>query len=188
MNTQIATSLLPNRDPSRVGDWIQTYSGGCFWPLDPMASEVRIEDIAHALSNLCRYAGHCSSFYSLAEHSVLVSHHVPREDALWGLLHDGAEAYSADIPRPLKRFLREWPAIESRIMDAICDRFGMAHHQPDSVTHADHAILSDERAALMAGGCRDWGRLPPCLGAEVVGMPPAQAKRAFLARYHELTR
>ena len=67
---------------ARKGDWMQTYTGRQFWPIDPRANEVHIEDIAHALSMMCRYNGHCRTFYSVAEHSVLVSQHVPPEHAL----------------------------------------------------------------------------------------------------------
>ena len=77
----------------RRGDWIQTYLGIQFWPLDPRPEEVMLFDIAHSLSNMCRFTGHCREFYSVAQHSVIVSQNVPREDAAWGLLHDASEAY-----------------------------------------------------------------------------------------------
>ena len=57
----------------RYGDFIQTYSGIEFYPLDPRIEEVKLLDIAHALSNICRFTGHCNEFYSVAQHSVLVS-------------------------------------------------------------------------------------------------------------------
>ena len=88
----------------RVGDWIQTMSGVIFYPLDPRPEEIRIEDIAHALSHQCRFAGHCREFYSVAEHSVRVSRELPQEFMLWGLLHDASEAYLVDLPRPIKRW------------------------------------------------------------------------------------
>ena len=108
----MSNTVLPNADQGRVGDWIQTFSGGCFWPLDPRSSEVDIHDIAQSLAMTPRYRGHTVRFYSVAEHSVLVSRAVPPEYALWGLLHDAAEAYTADIPSPLKRSIAEWPTIE----------------------------------------------------------------------------
>src|SRR4051812_31750950 len=82
--------------------YIQTYSGTEFWPLSPKAADVKLIDIAHALSNKCRFAGHCREFYSVAQHSVLVSRQLPDEFKLWGLLHDAGEAYFADIPNPIK--------------------------------------------------------------------------------------
>src|ERR1017187_10636100 len=77
---------------------ITTFSGIHFWPLLPNPADIRIEDIAHALSNQCRFAGHAREFYSVAEHSVRVSQLCPPEDALWGLLHDASEAYLTDVP------------------------------------------------------------------------------------------
>lgn len=179
--------MLSAVDTDRIGDWIQTYSGGCFWPLDPRPSEVQITDIAHALSMQCRYAGHVERFYSVAEHSVLVSHAVPAEHALWSLLHDAAEAYSADIPRPLKRYLRDWKSLEARIMRAVCERFGLNVNEPDCVSQADLAITSDERAALMAPCMREnSGELPPALGLTVIGLSPIRAEMAFLERFQDL--
>lgn len=73
------------------GDWMQTYTGRRFWPLDPVAGDIEIMDIAHALSNQCRYAGHTRFHYSVAQHSVQVSENVAPEHALWGLLHDAPD-------------------------------------------------------------------------------------------------
>ena len=81
---------------------ITTFSGIQFWPLLPNGADIRIEDIAHALSNQCRFAGHTRVFYSMAEHSVRVSQLCRLEDALWSLLHDASEAFLSDIPAPLK--------------------------------------------------------------------------------------
>ena len=58
---------------ARKGDWMQTFLGIQFWPMEPRVDEIQIEDIAHALSNQCRFAGHCSTFYSVAQHSVMVA-------------------------------------------------------------------------------------------------------------------
>jgi hypothetical protein len=65
------------------GDWIQTATGRPFWPIDPRPEDIDIEDIAHALSMLCRFGGHCLRFYSVAEHSVLLSQYVAPEHKLW---------------------------------------------------------------------------------------------------------
>ena len=173
-------------DSERPGDWIQTFTGRCFWPLDPRPSEVFIEDIAHSLAMRCRFAGHTTRFYSVAEHSVLVSQNVLVEHALWGLLHDAAEAYSADVPRPLKRCLPQWAPMEKAIMRAVCDRFGLAHEEPEDIKRADFSILVDERIELLAACERPWGALPDPLGVEVKGLLPFEAKAAFMARFREL--
>jgi hypothetical protein len=136
---------------SRAGGWICTASGREFWPLDPRPEEVDIEDIAHALSRACRFAGHCSRLYTVGEHSILVASWVPPEDALWGLLHDAAEAYLPDMPRPLKRLpeFAWYRAAERRVMDAVCDRFGLPRAEPQSVKAADLRALATEARDLM---------------------------------------
>jgi hypothetical protein len=87
--------------------WLATYSGAEFSLIDPQPDQVRIGDIAHSLSQLCRFVGATRSFYSVAQHCVLVSDHCPPEYAFAGLMHDAAEAYCLDMPRPLK-YLPAW--------------------------------------------------------------------------------
>lgn len=172
----------------RIGDWIQTYSGGCFYPLDPRPSEVEIVDIAHALGMSCRYGGHSLKFYSVAEHAYHVSFHVPPEFGLWGLMHDAAEAYTTDLPRPLKHMIPQWEGIESKIMYAICRRFDMDTEEPKIVHEIDYRIVSDERAQIMAPCIRQWvasSRLEP-LGVEIHCWSPEVAKEMFLERFYDL--
>src|SRR6266496_1501995 len=85
------------------GGAIMTYSGELITPLNPDPDDIQIEDIAHALSNQCRFSGHCKQFYSVAEHSCRVSDLCSYEHQLGGLLHDGTEAYLSDIARPIKQ-------------------------------------------------------------------------------------
>lgn len=89
------------------GPTLMLASGNRFDLLDPEASEFDIFDIAHGLANVCRYAGQCRSFYSVAEHSILVSEIVP-SFAFEALMHDAAEAFIGDITRPLKALLPEY--------------------------------------------------------------------------------
>lgn len=170
----------------RKGDWMQTYTGRQFWPIDPRPDEIHIEDIAHALSMMCRYNGHCRTFYSVAEHSILVSEHIPPEHALWGLLHDASEAYIADIVRPAKRFIAGYCEAEDRIMSAVCERFGLSPTMPAEVKRVDNAILADEQRCIMAAPPAQWTLPEPALGVEIIGWTPWQAEERFLARYAEL--
>jgi len=171
----------------REGDWIQVYSGGRFWPLDPRPEEIHIEDIAHALSMQCRFGGHCEEFYSVAQHCVEVSFRVPLEDAAWGLLHDAAEAYLVDLPRPVKYWSiigRAYREAERRLMTAICERFGLPSREPDSVRMADEIMLMTEKRDLMKQG-PSWDHL--AVGVEpaasiIIGDPPAKAEEEFLRR------
>jgi 5'-deoxynucleotidase YfbR-like HD superfamily hydrolase len=107
-------------------NWIQTFTGRQFWPLDPRPEDIELLDIAHALANKCRYTGHTRSFYSVAQHSVLVSEIVPAADAHWGLLHDASEAYLPDVARPVKRELAGFQEIENRLMGCVAERDGGA--------------------------------------------------------------
>ena len=108
-----------------MSDWIQTYTGRKFYPTHPRAADVHILDIAHHLSLRCRFSGGCREFYSVAQHSVLVSQMVPEQDALWGLLHDAAEAYTGDLIRPLKHRpeLRPFLEVEASIETVIAEAY-----------------------------------------------------------------
>jgi hypothetical protein len=173
---------------TRKGSWLQTYMGREYWPLDPRADEVNIIDIAHALSNLCRYTGHCNRFYSVAEHSVLVSHIVPPEHALVGLLHDATEAYVNDLARPLKRHLPEYKAIEELNWRAVSEHFfGYVMDIPQAVHDADNAILMTEHAALMRSQIPAVGITGTAPDVKIVGYSPGVAKAMFLERFRHLT-
>lgn len=174
--------------PARKGDWIQTFTGQQFWPLDPRPEEIHIEDIAHSLSLQCRYAGHCSEFYSVAQHSVLIAQAMPRELALWGLLHDAAEAYVVDVPRPLKAHLPGYKAIETAVMNSVVVRFGLTPSvMPSEVKRADDAILADEVQALMKEPSQPWDLPQPALCINIVPWPPETAKHLFLMSFKALT-
>lgn len=173
---------------SRKGDWIQTYTGRQFWPLDPRPEDIDIRDIAHALAHKCRYSGHTSQFYSVAEHSVFVSDNVPEDLALWGLLHDAAEAYLPDVPRPLKHEpeMAWFRAVEARIMGAVCDHFGLCRDEPREVSRVDAAILADEMAQLMAPPPAPWNLPEPPVGLRLPCYSPETAEFLFLYRFDRL--
>lgn len=171
----------------RTGDWLQTFTGISFWPLDPRPDEVDILDIAHSLSMQCRYGGHSRFFYSVAEHCVLLSHAVPADLAFSALMHDAAEAYLVDVPRPIKRFLGDYKTIESNLESVILPAFGLPYPTPALVMEYDSRILIDEREQLMAAPPRPWGDIASGpLGVRILGYPPMRAETIFLRRFHEL--
>jgi hypothetical protein len=181
---------MNSTDATRKGDWITTFLGVHFYPLDPRPDEIQIEDIAHALSNQCRFSGHVLSFYSVAEHSVRVARALPREMALYGLLHDASEAYLVDIPRPLKRlpeFARYLEA-EGVLMRAILDRFGLGP-LPALVYIADDALLATEGRDLMPKGF-PWASIAALPLEEKINITwtPEQAQHEFLYEFERLTR
>lgn len=170
----------------RRGDWMQTYTGRKFWPLDPRPEDVCIEDIAHSLSMQARYAGHGKRFYSVAEHCVHVSVACGAETALWGLLHDASEAYLVDVPRPLKRHLPGYVEAEARVMASICIAFGLPDEMPIGVHELDNRILADEIRQNMAP--MDWhAKHGDPLGVQLQFASPEAAELAFLLEFYRLT-
>ena len=172
----------------RIGDWLQTYTDHQFWPLDPRPEEVFIEDIAGALSKICRYGGHCKRFYSVAEHSVLVSLNVPPEFALWGLLHDAAEAYIGDMVRPLKRDMPEFQAVEARLMAVITGVFGLPLSEPAIVKEIDDRLLMREKELLRGPAPAEWSVKIKPLNCPLHFWNYKQAERGFMRRFRELTK
>lgn len=174
--------------PERKGGWIATYTGKRFYPLDPRPEDIDINDIIHALSQLSRFGGHCTSFYSVAQHSVLVSLMCPEEDALWGLLHDASEAYLIDVPSPLKRcpefaFYRE---AEAKLMGIICDVFKLGKEEPASVKVADKRILASEARDLTMTEGRGWVTEAEPYDFHIKPWTPEYARVRFISRLHEL--
>ena len=167
-----------------VGPTILLQSGNYFDFLDPENSEFTIEDIAHGLSMVCRFAGQCAHFYSVAQHSVYVARLVPQSDRYFGLMHDAAEAFIGDMTKPLKDIVPEYRTIERRVEAAIAARFELPEIMPVSVEEADVVMLATEQRVLMHNR-DDWnytrGRAPAEIDIE--DWSPAQAKAAFLSAY-----
>ena len=169
---------------------ILTASGKYFNFLQPAADTVDIKTIAHALSHICRYTGHVREFYSVAQHSVLVSYLVPPEHALAGLLHDAAEAYIGDVAAPLKRLLPDYKVIEQRVEAVVLAKFGLPAELPPCVKLADLVALATEQRDLMPEHDDQWesiaGLKPNAL--HIITQSPAYARIKFLKRFEELTR
>lgn len=167
----------------RIGDWMQTSTGRAFWPLDPRPSEIHIEDIAAALSKLCRYGGHCKQFYSVAEHCVLMARAAPDGHRLSALLHDASEAYLSDVIRPIKRHIPQYGVIEAALESAIATRFGLPYPLPAEVKRLDNGILADERDQVMRTPPQDWGLREPAIGVIIEFWAPDKAEFEFLAAF-----
>ncbi len=167
---------------------ILTAAGRYFDFTRPHECEIGIEEIAHALSHICRFTGHVATFYSVAQHSVLVSRIVPPQDALAGLLHDAAEAFIGDVSRPLKALLPDYKAIEDRVEAAVLGAFGLPLKLPPSVKRADLIALATERRDLMPWHQSRWECLDGlrALDESIVPMGPVEAREAFLRRFNEL--
>lgn len=190
---------LEKHEAAIVGDdpWMETYLGQKFFlEHEESFDQIEIEDIAHSLSLNCRYNGHCERFYSVAEHSVLISHLVPEEYAKIGLMHDATEAYLSDIVRPFKKSLGNYIPIENLLYSRIANRYGLPEDIPPIVKHYDVAICKIEAEDLMKSKGKEWGipseHLPRevfkertgCDGIEGWGWE--EAKIRFLRRFDEL--
>lgn len=175
------------------GDWMQTFNGHQFWPLDPDPGMIDIDDIAHSLSMQCRYAGHCIRFYSVAEHSVHLARHFRRVGAsieiqLWALLHDATEAYLVDLPRPVKPHIFGYEPAEQRLMRVIASHFKLLPFEiPACVKDADRAIIADEAQQNMSSPPAPWNSPEP-LGIRIGCWPPSVAKEEFLFEFERLMR
>jgi DNA-directed RNA polymerase subunit H (RpoH/RPB5) len=161
-------------------------SGNFFNFLSPETSTITIEDIASGLANEARFNGQTRSFYSVAQHSVMVSRIVSPEHAWEGLFHDATEAVMKDLPKPLKRLLPDYQVLEHKIETAILAKLGITLPLHPSIKAADLVMLATEKRDLMPPHDHiEWpGVLPLC---EVIEpLPPRQAYEMFMGRYREL--
>ncbi len=168
---------------------ILTRHGHTFDFLNPEASPIDIRDIAHALSQINRFGGHTLFPYSVAQHSVIVSYLVPPEDALYGLLHDGNEAYVGDIPKPLKVLLPDYHEIEERVWESIRKVFNLPETKPASIKPADLAVLALEKRDVMPSHSADWEWCSQNVPKDMTIMPISSyaAYCMFLRRFYTLT-
>ena len=168
-----------------------TFTGREFRILDFCTRDVRLEDIAHGLSNVCRYGGQCRSFYSVAEHSILVSRMIEHFSSILGmtqsgLMHDGSEAYLVDLPTPVKVLCPGYKLLEDQFERAIFDAFGLSFgFKSPVVKECDYRMYLRERSILMPGKEKiEPSELDELLPIQCLS--PEQAKRAFLERAEEL--
>jgi hypothetical protein len=174
---------------NRKGSWFQTYTGAQFYPFDPRAEDIDIVDIAHHLSLVCRFNGACIEAYSVAHHSVLVSHVCPPEFAKWGLLHDAAEAYIGDMIRPLKQDMPLYKEVEIGIEKVVAEKFGLEFPIPPEVKEADNILLYTERRDLLLQRTQHKWTLSDVIVPLQMTIYPSyglDAEEMFLERYVEL--
>lgn len=183
-----------------VEPFITTATGQRFYALAAEPT-ITIEDIAAALSKVCRYGGHCRRFYSVAEHSVLVSRimeHRELGDPLEGLLHDATEAYLSDVVGPFKQLLPDYLALEAKLERDVRRVFGLPPGKTAGCKEADLTALMVEGRTLLPerGESMILGGIPAKYGAEadrwiaydghIVCQKPADAENAFAIRYWKL--
>ena len=185
-----------------MGTEIVTYTGKVFDFLNPKPEMVCIEDIAHSLSNLCRYTGHVRKFYSVGEHCILMalSDKCPG-DPMSKLLHDAAEAYIGDMASPWKRLLQVEPTFEktlatgvfggsvrefeNRILEIISEALGVSINITAEVKTSDMIMLATEVRDLMPSS-EAWGELPEPLEIKIPCWKSAYVEEHFLNIYSQL--
>jgi hypothetical protein len=169
--------------------YIETVTGTKFHFLSPRQEEIDIIDIAHSLSNQCRFTGHTIEFYSVAEHSCLVADLVAPEFKLCALLHDACEAYMTDVATPVKAFLGNYREMEHVMWKAVAEKFGVPVQLPQEVKDADRKALLIEAKQLISSGGSDW------IEAQGVEVPsyilecaiPRVARYRFMVKFAQLT-
>jgi len=190
----------------RIGRFAKTASGRMVWPLDPRPEEIFIDDVAHHLAQQNRYAGGCRIPLSVAEHSVRVSWRIEqimrgrnesvtrtRAASLLGLMHDSAEAYLVDLPKPVKADIPQYYVIEAKHEAAIANRFNLTTEFWPAVKVADDELLATEKRDLLPPW-RDVETAPPSLDPTQPPLPEKIepwdwiiARERFLFRFHTLT-
>jgi 5'-deoxynucleotidase YfbR-like HD superfamily hydrolase len=167
--------------------YMMTYTGRRFYLYNPTPDQVNIIDIAHALSMLCRFTGHTTRFYSVAQHCWHASYLVPTSLALEALLHDAAEAYVNDLSRPLKHHsqMQGYRSVEDRVDLAIRSHFNLPTLHTPRIKTVDNCLVVTEAKALLTvcdwtEGHADYPHL------DLPALSPAQAERRFLSRYADL--
>lgn len=181
-----------------AGSQIVMFSGRLVDPLDLKAEDLSVLDIAHHLSNMCRFSGATRKFYSVAEHSVRVTRWVRAqsgsiEEQRWALLHDASEAYLQDLPTPLKKdpkFGRSFRVEERRVESAVAKAFELDGKIPALVHLGDKAVFGAEVRDLMPPSPQ-WELWPVPSEAvlpahEIKPWGAAKAKRKFLEEFDSL--
>lgn len=187
--------------------WIQTHSGVAFNPDRAEPHDVRVEDIAHALSHICRFNGHTKHFYSVAQHCVMATEMfwelnlgpVPLEsftesnlDVLMAvLLHDAHEAYTGDCPRPLTRYRTdEAKIVDEHLQRIIFEAVGARLPTPlekAAIKRIDDIMLATEKRDLLAKQI-EWPGfvLPEPDKEKIYGWDSELAKNRFLSFFEKL--
>lgn len=179
----------------RVGDFIQTYSGNFFYPLNPREEDFKVVDIAHSLSNLCRFTGHGERFYSVGEHSIHCAR-VARKLGLSTLIqlyclgHDASESVMNDLARPVKQNVPQYKDLEDSIMSVMWEVMGIPKPTKDDyniVKLIDNTLLVHEIEQLMKrqGYTPDFAYSPIYVDLSV-GYGAGESKKDFLDIYTKL--
>ncbi|WP_233429160.1 phosphohydrolase [Clostridium cadaveris] len=158
MTNDIITKEILEKDyDEEIKDNILTYSGVSFYPLNPNKDDIKIDDIAHALSLMTRANGHFKHFYSVGQHSINCYKEAKNRNYSYRvqmecLLHDASEAYLADITRPVKKNMSKYFVWEDRLQKAVFEKIGLnelTDEEKVKVKSIDDSMLYYEFVDLM---------------------------------------
>lgn len=173
-------------DTTITDNFIQTYSGKPMYFLSPREEDIDIYDIAHTLSLLCRFGGHCKEFYSVAEHCVRCSWKASGDLKLEALLHDATEAYLVDMPRPIKQVMKQYKDIERSLDVVIRKKFGLNEEMSPEIQYIDNAMLATEKRDLMKASEKPWADLPEPYIEKIEPWSSSFAEAEFITLYNRL--
>jgi len=164
---------------------IETFTGKEFNLMNPTLESIDIRDIAHGLSNICRYTGQTRYHYSVAQHSILVSGFAHTMNAFAALLHDAAEAYTSDIPTPLKDLVPGFYDIEERIQSLVYAKFDVKFIDFSELKILDCQIMTTEVKELMPN--KIWGEFPyNAMPVDILPLTPKKVEGMFLRTFYRL--
>jgi len=169
---------------------IRLRSGHYFDLANPLSNAFEFSDIVAALALICRFGAQSRRFYSVAEHllicdAIAEAMGLSIEERRAVFMHDATEAFVGDMVKPLKRMLPEYSAIESRVEEAIAERFGIDFERHREAIHdIDRRTLIAERRQLFSreGIVEDHEPVGQDADVTLEGLTPRQARTAFLAR------
>lgn len=174
-----------------MSDKIITYSKHYINPLNPDKDSIIIEDIAHALSCICRANGHMPIFYSVAQHSVCccreaMARGFSKKLCLALLMHDASESYLSDIVRPVKHSLTSYLDIEKNLQDIIYEKFVGDISEEDRIiiSEIDDAMLYHEFFTLTGEEVCKKGNL--VTHPELKSIPFTETEAEFITLYNQL--
>ena len=174
-----------------MSDSMVTQSGERVTPLACDEKQIHIEDIAHALSQLCRANGHTKYFYSVGQHCINCALEAKargfgKQLQLTALLHDASEAYMADLIRPVKQQMPKYCEAEDQLLAVILKKYGLDPELPASIKMIDDAMLAAEFKDLVGPELIEYQ-------AELITEPDlkektcSEIKQTYLKLFQELT-
>lgn len=174
-----------------MAGWIRTYSGKRFNVFEPRTEDVDIVDIAHALSFTCRFSGHTTQFYSVAEHCLNMCALLPDDLKIYGLLHDAAEAYLTDVPTPIKKQMPDIHILESKVMQVVAVKFKLQYQYflCREIKDMDWALCVAEAKQFLSEGIKGWTAVLPQKDIRRLPFPPmamSSVEEQFLFNFYRL--